>query len=781
MPTTLGCHLILGGQDFQSDLGATLLRGLLISLRPAELDQIIAVDSGIGKAGKAILAEESAYRRKAKLSKIEVIHRKWTNDFAAARNAALAKCTTDWWVWADGDDVLEGVENIRAHIENATEDDGLLWGTYLYAFDEYGNCVTQHDRERVHKTSVGWEWRGRIHETAWPKKSFTTKKMEDVAWIHHRSIETREDRNMPLLKAWYDDEPDNIRVWYYLGNQYFAQEEWHNAAVWYDRVWRTTQASPIDRYASMNYGARAWRNSNDEKRAIIADMAGITEFPEWADCYIGMCENFIRMKEWKKGIAMGETAKTKSPPDSLMFVNHLDYTHRLWNDLAICYAGDGQTEMALEASKLALEFRPDDEEGKGNVRIFAERVEKEKVLNALSSTSLNGQAGALANALPDGLRSERKARDLWVPTILTKAYLGTQPRITFYCGASLEDWYGDTPRLGGIGGSETAVTEVARRLAAEGWAPIVYNSTGPNEGEHDGVVYANWERFRPDKPSDVFVAWRHPEMIDEQPNAPERWLWSHDLHMGDRLTADRAEGFTKILGVSPWHAQYLKKVYPFLEETDYVENGVDLSRFDVEGIKRNRFRFVYASSPDRGLATLLKFFPMIRKLEPAAELHIFYGWESFLASAERTTPDLYRLHAMIMELGSQPGVVWRGRVPQDELAREFLAADIWAYPTSFLETFCITAVEAMAAGLQILTTHAGNIPYVVGDAGVTIPGYAGSISYGRSFMELTQGVMADVEFRASFKGKGPMRASLFTWTRALERWKGLLQGSEVAV
>ena len=44
------------------------------------------------------------------------------------------------------------------------------------------------------------------------------------------------------------------------------------------------------------------------------------------------------------------------------------------------------------------------------------------------------------------------------------------------------------------------------------------------------------------------------------------------------------------------------------------------------------------------------------------------------------------------------------RVNQMELAREFMRAGVWAYPTWFSETSCITAMEAQTAGLCVVTS-----------------------------------------------------------------------------
>jgi glycosyltransferase involved in cell wall biosynthesis len=63
-----------------------------------------------------------------------------------------------------------------------------------------------------------------------------------------------------------------------------------------------------------------------------------------------------------------------------------------------------------------------------------------------------------------------------------------------------------------------------------------------------------------------------------------------------------------------------------------------------------------------------------------------------------------------------------GRVNQETLAREFMCSGVWAYPTWFSETNCITAAEAQAAGLYIVTTPVAALNETVGDRGVRVPG-----------------------------------------------------------
>lgn len=71
-------------------------------------DEIVLVDTGSTDSTVAIATEFGA----------KVFHHVWTDDFAAARNACLARCSGDWVLVLDADEAIDPVDHasIRSHL-----------------------------------------------------------------------------------------------------------------------------------------------------------------------------------------------------------------------------------------------------------------------------------------------------------------------------------------------------------------------------------------------------------------------------------------------------------------------------------------------------------------------------------------------------------------------------------------------------------------------------------------------------------------------------------------
>ena len=315
--------------------------------------------------------------------------------------------------------------------------------------------------------------------------------------------------------------------------------------------------------------------------------------------------------------------------------------------------------------------------------------------------------------------------------------------VVFFVGPSLEAWNPETARKDGIGGSETAVIEVSRRLAAFGHRVRVYGDCvqrggGSIEGTFDGVTYLHHDKARGEA-CDVLIASRRPEAVDVLGMRFDRaWLWVHDIHCGGALTPERAEKFDKILVLSDWHRTFMIQTYPFLrgmgEKIEKTRNGIDLGRFEAS-VQRNAHRAIYSSSPDRGLQCALDIWPEVRKRVPDAELHIYYGFENWEKCASGEAWAIIANLKKAIEDRKGDGVVFHGRTPQDVLAKEMLGSGVWCYPTWFHETSCITAMESQAAGLRMVSSPIAALSETVGARGTLVPGIHASEDYKVRFVD----------------------------------------------
>ena len=767
--------MIVGGSAFkEGGHGPADLKRLLESVRPAKVEQIVIVDTGAGEEGEAVIVQESQGRVVQGLPPIEVVWFDWCDDFAAARNESLAYVTTDWFFWADHDDWIENPEGLREIINEVAQDDvGGVWLPYRYAFDEYGNTTTLHDRERLLRLSVGWHWERRIHEVLSPHSFVQWAKDDRTAWNHMRGNESHAVRNLPLLLRMVEDNPDDARVWKDLGNQYFMTGEWPKAIDWYKKYIASQNGVQMERWQCMCYAARAYRELGDLQNAHRMDNLALMLIPSWNDAYLGLAQTYALMEDWEKTIYWAEESRTKDVPSRYLFLNPLEAQIMACKLLETAYGNLGQWDRAIEECDGFLALRPNEPEIKDHRDVWVRNKAYQRDIDAFAGASrlLSAEETvALADRL-DGLKSTSQVRDVLMPAFMRRTELGTQPKMQLFCGNSFEAWHPGIPEEKGIGGSETAAIEIARRFAKDGWDVSVYNHCGKAEGEHDGVVYYDYRRWRGGKP-DLFVAWRQTLAgKDQRLQANDSWLWLHNIYA--RLMEEAWPNYSRILGVSGFHADAMKHVYPFIEPErfGFVYNGVNLERFSPSVMpRREPHKVVWTSSPDRGLVYLLKMWPDIIKAVPDATLHIFYGWKNIDMEIAGGNEELKRVKTEVMSLAVQPGLVWRGRVSQKDLAHELLTAQMWAYPCIWQEEFCINAVEAMAAGVFPVTTDMGALPEVMGDVGYHVPirdnykptqkrwrrGFAGI---------MLAGLLDDVE-REKFREAGPARATQFTWDDA---------------
>ena len=353
-------------------------------------------------------------------------------------------------------------------------------------------------------------------------------------------------------------------------------------------------------------------------------------------------------------------------------------------------------------------------------------------------------------------------------------------RIAFYCGRSQEPW---SPRSvsTGIGGSQEALIAMAAALRRLGHSIRVYNSCGAAAGEYDGVVYEDYRAFQSRPSTDLVVVWRRPWLASSFPPGVASYLWLEDM-IDPQAVAAAAHRYRKIIVLSRFHRQH----YSALPENKffYSRNGIHPEHFDLTA-ERDPYKVVYGSSYDRGLSQLLKAWPRVKAQVPQAHLTVFYGFQAARARAfELIRPSwksyreqnpigfwFYR-HKMLAGM-RRAGAQHLGRIGHLDVARQFLSAGIWAYPTASSETSCITAMKAQAAGAWPVVIPSGAVGETAAFGARTSTSaddYPGRRIPARVYQEFEALLIATLRDPAQL---GPLRAPMAASARYRFAWESI--------
>lgn len=150
-----------------------------------------------------------------------------------------------------------------------------------------------------------------------------------------------------------------------------------------------------------------------------------------------------------------------------------------------------------------------------------------------------------------------------------------------------------------------------------------------------------------------------------------------------------------------------------------VHNGLDPEVYaDAPPWESRPFDVGYWNSPDRGLHHLLLAWPLVRKKEPRAKLHVFYEIKRFLEMALAQPMNFYGHRAMliqklIVEAQNDPSIIFHGAVPRKKLAKIQKQCRVHCYPYEafgYCEGFGGSVNQSLAAGCLVLTTPRDAFP-----------------------------------------------------------------------
>ena len=151
-----------------------------------------------------------------------------------------------------------------------------------------------------------------------------------------------------------------------------------------------------------------------------------------------------------------------------------------------------------------------------------------------------------------------------------------------------------------------------------------------------------------------------------------------------------------------------------------IKNGIDYEELKLKKdfTYKDPLRLVYFSTPWRGLDVLLNTMELLKdEKDIVLDVYsstIIYG-DGFHIENE---PKFLKLYEQARDLKN---VNYKGYLHHNELMEKLKEYHVSVHPSTFEETFCISAMEALAAGCMLITTDLGAIPETCAEFPVYIP------------------------------------------------------------
>lgn len=298
----------------------------------------------------------------------------------------------------------------------------------------------------------------------------------------------------------------------------------------------------------------------------------------------------------------------------------------------------------------------------------------------------------------------------------------------------------------GLGGSESAVTFMARELAKLNFDVTVFNNCNidhAKSGVYDGVRYLPLNELAKEHSFDIVVSSRtiipftdparYYELNDDRAVPLQSWdlynrivarakmrvLWMHDTFcLGDNMIEELAVSnrITDIFTLSDFHLTYVanchhgrRRNFEVLKPKLFItRNGANCYTPEVDIAAKDRNLFVYNASVTKGMVPLVNdIWPRVKQLIPDAKLKVIGGYYRFSSSSgpDQQEQDWRRMVADPKY--ANLNIEFTGVIPQKEIGKILTSANFMIYPTAFPETFGISTLESLLHNTPVITCRFG--------------------------------------------------------------------------
>lgn len=673
----------------------------------------------------------------------------WEDNFVKARAENFARAEDYEFIgWCDADDTVDNPEKLKEVCSIVSPSVDGIYLKYDYAHDGYGNVTVSHYTARIIRNNGTFAWKSSfrdedvtVHETLNEVRS-VGKVINNEVKIIHRSNENRRDqslvRNIKLLEGMYkrsEDNPDP-RILFYLASHYMDSGEWDTAKTLFERY--------LGMSGWAEERAQAWvylgdiYKLDDTQKARGCYMRAVAENPSDPNSCVELAELEMKDHLWGKAVEWLKIAVNKKVDQTAVVMRPMEATYRAYKLLAEAYVNMGpkEYENAQEWLTKALKMRPFDPEllrARDQLEVLVHTRNLNdwalRLVTELKKDKEYHKIPLLIENLPESMQDSPLIHS--VRNYYTEPQKWPEKSVAIVCGSSALGAWGPWSLNEGIGGSEEAVIQLSEHLRTLGWKVTVYATPGENAGDYqhnepfihgptqrEDMTYVSWKHyweFNGRDTFDVLIGWRDPTLFDKAFKARKRYLWLHDVIDKEELIPQRLDNLEKVIFVSQYH----RDLFPVVpDHKAFVSgNGIDPQQFEVKGAEsrpqRDPYKVVYMSAHERGQEILQRIWPDVVKAVPKAHLHCYYGWAGYDFVNKDNPERMLWKDRIIQQQKSLPNFTDHGKINHKQVAREFMSAGVWAYPTAFPEVYCITGAKAMMGGAWPVVSDFAAIPEIV--------------------------------------------------------------------
>ena len=228
---------------------------------------------------------------------------------------------------------------------------------------------------------------------------------------------------------------------------------------------------------------------------------------------------------------------------------------------------------------------------------------------------------------------------------------------------------------------------------------------------------------------------------------------------------------------SHWNYEKFRMMFDIpTDKSLVIKNGIDNIKPRNLNEKIDKIKLIFHPTPWRGLNVMLAAMQYIKN--PKIELDVYSSCEvygkGFYEANDKQYQELYD------QAKSLPNVNYIGYQPNEYIKENLHKYHMFAYPNIWEETFCISALEAMAAGCYLITTNYGALYETCAE-------FASYVPYQKDFMNLARGFAIAIETAAKSLETPGVKKHLefqieyanqyYNWNKQGNAWTRFIEGA----